>query len=551
MVRTERGPLRPVWAALYWGLAQGVAAYLRHGQPGGAAYVARGLAIGPPVYGLSDIDLVVVIPGDPERPEEERKLLRERWRRLCRLLPPLVELLPDVAFYEDAELREATVGSIFRYGLDRSPMGSVADRAAFFGAAPPADDFGLRSRPGVHGPMTDWRLLCGPDRRPRVRPPERQDRRIAAWLELQFWWSFAFGVAVDPARPRSAFLCVKLVAEPARIWLSLVEGDDVFDRRQVLERALERLPDERDALRWALELHRRLYRCPYPPLDEAFPAFTRLSSRIARRLCQEVDGHGTTEVRLRWSGEEELVLGPNGYLARPDRDPHRTALLPLVDWRALAVPSFPDEAFTLVAGKASDPAVVASAAKTARRGLYPMLREDNLFVLPALGVWERGFLRAVQCGATDPVSFALASGHDSAAFPNVPGWSAEHWARRAVAEHNAWLQEGEGPEPRLREWLDGRGASASPELRTLAKLLTAARATLFLESLSLGHPELHLTAGAVTERLAERRRDRRAVAESALESYHAGMASGLVPPAGVIAALRGLVKTLPGYAREA
>jgi DNA-binding NarL/FixJ family response regulator len=54
-------------------------------------------------------------------------------------------------------------------------------------------------------------------------------------------------------------------------------------------------------------------------------------------------------------------------------------------------------------------------------------------VLPAER-W-RSRLRAVTCPVTDPVSFALVAGGTVARFPNVDGWSAEHAARRAVAEH--------------------------------------------------------------------------------------------------------------------
>ena len=44
-----------------------------------------------------------------------------------------------------------------------------------------------------------------------------------------------------------------------------------------------------------------------------------------------------------------------------------------------------------------------------------------------------------QCEVTDPVSFALARGALVANFPNVPGFSIQDTARRALAEHAAWL----------------------------------------------------------------------------------------------------------------
>src|SRR5436190_1020442 len=120
MVRTQGGPLRPVWAALYTAVMHLVAAYLCYGHKGAAVYVCRSLAIDEPIYGVSDIDLVVVIPGAKDRNGTESERHRSRWRHLCRLVPPLRDLLPDVAFYEEAELREATRGPVLT-GLDTRP----------------------------------------------------------------------------------------------------------------------------------------------------------------------------------------------------------------------------------------------------------------------------------------------------------------------------------------------------------------------------------------------------------------------------------------------
>ena len=531
MVRTERGPLRPLWAALYWGAARAAAAYLRRGSPDSAAYVCRSLAVGEPVYGVSDIDVVVVVPGDPARPEAEHKRLKRRWQLLCGRLPLVGELFPDTAFYEDFALREAASASVLTYGLDGR------GRSAFFGRRPPPDDFGLRSRPGLPGPMRDWRLVAGPERRPQLPVLDDQARRVAAWLELQFWWSFAFGMAADPLRPRSAFLCVKLIAEPARVWLAL-DGDDLYDRREVLRRALARLPEEEEAIRRALELHDALVRSPSPPVAELLPAFVRLSSRIARRLSDEARVAGETEVQLVWGGPDDLTRAPAESFAAP------LTPLPLVDWRALVAPSLVDEAFALSPGDAGDPAVLGDAARSARAGSYLALRADGLLLQPALGVWEHAYLRSVQCQASDPVSFALSTGATTARFPNVDGWCAEHWARRAVAEHRAWLAyRRERANPCRREWLDGHGEHAPPTVRGLAKLLTAARAALFLDSLEQEEPELCLTAAAVSRRLAALASSP-ATVESAFESYRQAIEQGRPPSWRTVDALREQVVTL-------
>ncbi len=539
MLRTDRGPLRRLWAGLYEAALRGVAAYFRRASRGAAVYVCRSLAVGEPVYGLSDIDVVVVAPGDPAQPEAEHKRMKQRWQQLCRRIPPLRELFPDTAFYEDSELREAASGSVLTYGLDDQ---FPRHRAAFFGRRPPPDDFGLRSRPGVPGPMRDWRLVAGPERRPELPVHDDQSRRVAVWLELQFWWSFAFGMAADPLRPRSAFLCVKLIAEPARLWLAL-DGEELFDRREALRMALERLPEEEEAIRRALALHDALTRSPSPPVAELLPAFLRLSSRIARRLSSEARQAGETEVQLVWDGPDDLTVGPHDASTGP------LTPLPLVDWRALVAPSLVDEAFALSPGDAGDPAVLGDAARRARAGVYPALSADDLILLPALGVWERAFLRSVQCEANDPVSFALARGASSARFPNVDGWSAHDWARRAVAEHRAWLDDRrERANPCRREWLDGYGENAPPTVRGLSKLLTAARAALFLASLEQGKPELCLTAAAVSRRLAASAPSP-ATVQSAFAGYRRAIQQGEAPSWHTVDALRAQVVALPPLAR--
>jgi hypothetical protein len=144
---------------------------------------------------------------------------------------------------------------------------------------------------------------------------------------------------------------------------------------------------------------------------------------------------------------------------------------------------------------------------------------------------------------TDPVSFALAEGRAVADFPNVRGWSAQDGARRAVAEHAAWLRAAPAPvagtEP--REFAGG----------VLARLLTAARAALFLESVTGGgRPELPLTLTETARQLAARSEGAAAIAHDGLERYRAFAIHRTPPPPETLAAVRGLVHGLPGYAGD-
>ena len=146
------------------------------------------------------------------------------------------------------------------------------------------------------------------------------------------------------------------------------------------------------------------------------------------------------------------------------------------------------------------------------------------------------------------MSFALLEGRSHAAFPDVAGWSANDWARRAVGEHRGWLGsstlDSAPPPPGADErWMGG----ASPRTRAAGRLLTAARAALFLASLRDGRPELALSAAAVAGRLGEHSGER-GIAEHAFDAYRAARTGGADVPQGVVDALSRIVRELPAYA---
>jgi hypothetical protein len=180
----------------------------------------------------------------------------------------------------------------------------------------------------------------------------------------------------------------------------------------------------------------------------------------------DLEPYGTTEVRLRWSGDPE---GP----------------LPRADWRALALGEPVDATFALDPASPREPAAIARAAAAEAGGRPVALRDPGILLFPSADLesrpFPRGTLRSVQCDASDPVSLALARGEPVARFPAVAGWSAEDWARRAATEGRA----------RLRRLPD------DPDAR-----LAAARADLFLQSVRDGAPELCLSSADVAAALA-------------------------------------------------
>jgi hypothetical protein len=372
--------------------------------------------------------------------------------------------------------------------------------------------------------------VAGPDRRLVDRVLDAQRRRIAAWLELQFLWRLAVELCLNRGRPGAASMCVKLVAEPARIWMWLSQGRRTGGREDTLTSALAHMPDEAPALERALHVQRSLERSPEPPLAESLRVFVRLSSRIAAHIEAELEGAGATEVRL--AGGEPVALPHGGWEPTEPWSAPAPPLLPLADWRAIACPAMPDETFAPVAGDPGDPGQLTRAALLMEKGPYVTLPAERLLVRPFHG--GRARLRAVHCRVTDPVSFALLEGLTSASFPDVAGWSARDTARRGVAEHAAWLS--------------GHSVPAEPSGAHVGMLLTAARAALLLQSLEEGHPELALTAQATATALAQRVPGAGAASEAAWEAYAVFARDWLAPERTVVVALDRVVRSLAPYA---
>jgi hypothetical protein len=514
-----------------------------------SVYVKSSFGFGDPVYGVSDIDLVIVVPSarDPVADTRAVANVKRRWSKILRVFPPLHELF-DIFVYDSQSLSDAVSAPCFTFGLDRQPP-----RAGYLGPEPLLDPLGLQERPELYGAPREWRLVGGRPADVAPPPDEVSYRRLASWLDLQLWWRYVFPACVDPHGPYLPYLCVKLVAEPARIWLWLAHGEQLFSRVDVLQRALQRLPEEENAFRSALELHRALPTSPAPPLGETLPHLVRLSSLIANELCHQLEPAGATEVQL--TGDAGQAITDGGVSSSS-----RTPWLPLVDWRARTVPPLPDEVFSLIEADPGDPFALAAAAVAGSVGEYPVLRADKLLILPAAregegghasdphgsGRFQRAKLRGIQCPPTDPVSFALADGNGTALFPNVPGWSAHDSARRAVAEHAAWLAAGR-TDGNVRGWVAAQTAAAPPSAVSLGRLFTAARAGLFLDSLA-GKPELALTVRTVASMLADRDPAEAAVVEDAVASYADWRGEHAAPPAPkLVEAFATVVAKLPAY----
>jgi len=524
MLRTARSPLKPLWAGLYAVIARAVALIVAPHRTRTTVYLSGSVASGEPLYGLSDIDLVAVAED-----EGEARRVRRRYEALCRALPPLRGLIPHFWTYDARGLARILAGSYLVNGLSDG-------RAVFLAADAVGEEGGLLERPGLDG-APDWRRLRGGIR--VARPPDPQTRLHAAWLELQHRWRYAFRVCGEEADVHRPALAVGLVAEAARIWLWLAHDERHDGRRAPLERARCFMDAEEEGLRYALEVHRAVHRSPTVAVERLVPCFVRISDAIAGLVDETAFRAGATQVHLLGAAPSarEVTLLDWRALALPPLDPSIPGLTRVVEERLVRIDDDP-----------TDPAALMTAAACDETCRMPALRHGSLLIEPTFDVWGHGRLRLVQCRASDPVSAGLLDGSAYAAFPDVPGWSARDWARRAVAEHRAWLFAGRNQQhPSPHRWMGLRPASVSPTAATLGLLLSAARSALFLESIEEGSPELILRFSNLPAALAARHPGLDADAAEACAALDESRRERLPPPPELVGHLMRQVESLPAY----
>ncbi len=417
---------------MYAGLARAWAQGLRGADRGATVYVRRSVGARAVRYGISDIDLAVVVSDDRGDNGRARARVLARVDRLSRTLPAVASTIVDRPMVlEREDLHEVAHASSLTAGLSRS---APAGTAVYFGRGSHQDRIVLYDSPGLRGPTTEWRRVSGPAR-PLPRPTcDRARLRVVAWLQLQSWWRLLLQECAKPASPHRALFCVKLVAEPARIWLALSHGVYPRSHREALERALPLLPEAEHGLRRALWLDGRLTVGPEPPLAEFLTYLVDLSDLIAGQLAAEVASVGACEVRLDWRTSDHLAFDAGAASPALAEAP----TLPLADWRAIVragvrwrgrvLTESPDETLAPVA---LDPARLddlVAAVGMGSHGPYPLLRSGRLQIL-ASRRWPRSQLRAAQCASPIRFRSRCCSGGRVRCFPQCPGGRRPPWRR--------------------------------------------------------------------------------------------------------------------------
>jgi predicted nucleotidyltransferase len=217
-----------------------------------AIYLRRGLAGGKPMYGLSDIDLLVMVDGELSGKTAAR--VRHQYDLLRRIVP----MLP-----EPAEL-EIYNREHFRLLYEYSPF----YRGRF--------DQGRR----------DWQRLHGEDIFTAL-PPPGDDARPNAWQELRPAWNhLARELVPDTDSRKSAlplfvrrYIAYKAIAEAARASLVAQDGDLSISRDLALLRAASAVPEQAEYFKEVRRLRKNLLEPRPPQLDELLYIFQSLANR--------------------------------------------------------------------------------------------------------------------------------------------------------------------------------------------------------------------------------------------------------------------------------
>jgi predicted nucleotidyltransferase len=279
-LRTQFFPFTLLYRFLYWAA---IRLCLRRlgGLPGVlCVYLRRGLARGRPVYGLSDIDLLVLVDGANR--ERNAARVRNRYESLRRIIPMLAE--GELALYHPEEFRALyTHCPFYRHRFDSG--------------------------------RRNWRRLRGEDAFSHL-PPPHDSRTYLAGFELLSVWRY-LSRELLPADPRPAYLrryvAFKMIADAAAVWLAVNGDDGLYSRETALARAADANPDLRLRLRQIARWRGNLLSSGGLPVDDVLDAYCVLARAALSREPERLLPARELQIRALPAGEVERQLGAGAW----------------------------------------------------------------------------------------------------------------------------------------------------------------------------------------------------------------------------------------------
>ncbi len=273
-------------------------------------YLRRGVAKGEIVYGLSDIDLSVIIEDLGEKEQAVKERVRATYNRLSRFIPLLGQGDKELEVYSASEFSDLY------------------------------DDYSFHRYRFNEGKYT-WRLLYGTDLVKALPALEDFKLYLPATEELKVWWAL-LNEELHPEYAHPPFdrkyLWYKAIAEAAKVYLLVCHGEEVQSREAALSQVKSHLPDEQSChIDRVQSFLRHLTSGEDLQADELMSLFMMLVSKSYAEMERKVyaDSKGKVAV-VRVPGRHELIPNSNldGILDKIE-SLIRTELEPYIDSIAL------------------------------------------------------------------------------------------------------------------------------------------------------------------------------------------------------------------------
>lgn len=172
-----------------------------------AIYLRRGVATDEIVYGLSDIDLLVIVAGKDKEEQLAKERVRATYDKLSHFIPLFGQGDRELEVYSDSEFLNTYIDyDFYRYRFDD----------------------------GKH----TWKLLFGKDMVKTLPQLEDSELYLPATEELKTWWrllTVEFTHDINYPEFKKKYLWYKAIAEASRVYLFVCHGKSVQSRGVALD----------------------------------------------------------------------------------------------------------------------------------------------------------------------------------------------------------------------------------------------------------------------------------------------------------------------------
>lgn len=279
-------------------------------------YLRRGVAKGEVIYGLSDIDLLVIMAEENGERQAAKETVRATYNRLSSFIP------------------------LFGSGDKELEVYSASEFLNLY------DDYDFYRYRFNEGKYT-WRLLFGKDLVKALPQLEDSELYLPATEELKTWWALLnVELFPDSARPRfeRKYLWYKAISEASKVYLFVCHGEHVPSREAALSQVKSHLTyEQRCHIDKVRSYRRHLTSKEDLASDELMRLFITLAGKAFEEMERRVFAHSKGRTAMldvprshALVADSNLadVLRESETIIRAELEPylHSVALIPQVEF---------------------------------------------------------------------------------------------------------------------------------------------------------------------------------------------------------------------------